>query len=75
MNLTSIIVAIIAAFPPTLVALLSLRVAKANTLALVETKVAVKEVHKEINSRMTQLIKSSKAESKAEGREIGRKEK
>lgn len=61
----NIIIAAIAAIPPTLVALLAWR----------SNKKAVNEVHLSINSRMDQLLSSSKAESKAEGRELGRAEK
>lgn len=56
----TIVVAIIAAFPPTLVALLTL--------------FQTKKVHYLINSRMSELLKASKGESLAEGREIGRNE-
>lgn len=38
------------------------------------TKKAIETVHLTLNSRLDQLLKSSKAESLAEGREIGRKE-
>lgn len=59
-NQTAIIIAIIAAIPPTLVAFLSL--------------LQTRKVHYLINSRMTELLKASKGESLAEGREIGRRE-
>ena len=63
----SIIIAIIAAIPPTLVALLTLRNSKKNAQA-------IQEVHLSINSRMDQLLEASKAASNAEGREEGRAE-
>lgn len=66
-NLTLIIVALIAAIPPTLVGIL-------NFLKVKENSKAIQEVHLSINSRMDQLLSSSKAESKAEGKEIGRLE-
>lgn len=60
-NKTLILVAIITSFPPTLVGILGY--------------LQGRKTHIAINSRMDELLKSSKAESKAEGREIGRKEK
>jgi len=67
MNYTLILVSIIAAIPPTLVAFLSLKESKKNASA-------IQEVHLSINSRMDELLKSAKGESKAEGREEGRNE-
>lgn len=67
MDKTLILVALVSAFPPTLVALLSLLNGRRNSKA-------IQEVHLSINSRMDQLLKSSKAQSKAEGIEQGRKE-
>lgn len=60
-NATLIIVASIAAAPPTLVAFISLR--------------KVKETHLLVNSRMDELIKATKGLAMAEGREEGRTEK
>lgn len=57
---TIILVAVIAAVPPTIVALLSLR--------------ATKEVHYLINSRMTELLKTTKSEANLQGRQEGREE-
>lgn len=59
-DLTLILVAIITASPPTIMALLAWRESK--------------KIHLSINSRMTELLKASKGESHAEGREEGRAE-
>lgn len=59
-NMETIIVALIAAIPPTLMALLAWRESK--------------RIHLTINSRMDELLSASKAESHAEGREEGRLE-
>jgi hypothetical protein len=66
-----VIAAIVAATPPTIVAVLAWRsFMKANEKSVA----AIHEVHVSINSRMDQLLKASKAESLAEGRETGRAE-
>ncbi len=57
---TAIIIAAVAALPPTITALLSL--------------FATRDVHRRINSRMDELLKAARGEATAEGREIGRKE-
>jgi len=67
MNWIPVIIALIVAFPPTLVALLSLRRSKQNSSA-------IQEVHLSINSRMDELLKAAKGEATAEGRELGRAE-
>jgi hypothetical protein len=64
---TVILTSMIAATPPTIVALLAWRSSNKNAAA-------IQEVHLSINSRMDQLLKASKAESMAEGRETGRSE-
>lgn len=61
MDKTLILVAIISALPPTLMALLAWRESR--------------KLHLTVNSRMDQLLKASKAESRAEGRAEGRAEK
>jgi len=66
-NVTTIIVAAIAALPPTLVAFLSLRAGNKN-------KQAIDQVHILINNRMTELLKTSIGEARLEGRAIERKE-
>lgn len=60
-NKTLIIIALITAFPPTLVGILGY--------------LQGRKTHKMVNSRMDELLKSSNAESKAEGVEQGRNEK
>jgi hypothetical protein len=57
-----IVIAAIAALPPTLVALLSLRKSKQN-------EAAIEQVHISINSRLTELLIATAAASRAEGRE------
>jgi len=64
---SSIIVAIITALPPTLVAILALRNSR-------QTKVAIEEVHKTVNSRMSELLSATKGESHAEGMTAGKLE-
>lgn len=64
---STIIVALIAAFPPTLVSVLSLISSRKNSEK-------IQDIHLSINSRMDELLKASKAESRAEGREAGRNE-
>lgn len=66
-NSTLIIIAAIAAFPPTLVAFFSLLQNKKNTKA-------INEVHLSLNSRLDALIKSEKSVSKTEGLVEGRSE-
>lgn len=66
-NWTLIIIALITTLPPTIMALLAWRGGNRNSKA-------IQEVHLSINSRMDELLKSSKAESKAEGKEEGRAE-
>lgn len=61
MDKTLILVAIISATPPTLMALLAWRESR--------------KLHLTVNSRMDELLKASKAESHAEGVEQGRAEK
>lgn len=51
MDVSAIIIAIIAAIPPTLVALLSLRKANQNGAQIIEVK-------HELNSRLTQLLEA-----------------
>jgi len=62
-----VIVAVITAIPPTIMAIMVLRKGDKNAEA-------IHEIHLSINSRMDQLLKASKAESLAEGRETGRSE-
>ena len=62
-----IIIALIAAIPPTFVAFLSLVNTKKNSNA-------IQNVHLSINSKMDDLLKATKGESFAEGREQGRSE-
>lgn len=64
-NNSLIIVAIIAAFPPTLMALLTLLHSKKNERA-------IENIHISINSRMDELLKTARGEATLEGREIER---
>lgn len=66
-DLTSIIIALIAALPPTLVALLAWHSSRQNARA-------IENVHVSVNSRMDQLLASSKGEAKAAGVVEGRAE-
>ena len=68
MDKTLIIVALIAALPPTLVALLGLRKSHENSKA-------IQEVHLTLNSRLDSLILTEKNLSKIQGIEEGRNEK
>lgn len=63
----TIVLALIAVVPTTVAALAAWRSSRRNAEA-------IQRVHIDINSRMTELLKASKAESKAEGREQGREE-
>jgi hypothetical protein len=62
----SIAIAIIAAAPPTLVALLAWIASKKNGKAILD-------VHLSMNSRLDQLLESTKKTSHAEGMEAQRK--
>lgn len=64
MNQTLVLVALITAVPPTLVALVGLILGMRGNR---ENKAAIQEVHYLINSRMTELLDVSKASSRAEG--------
>jgi hypothetical protein len=64
----NIIIAIVSATPPTLVALLAWLTGKENARA-------IKDIHISINSRMTELLAATKGQATAEGKEIGRNEK
>ena len=66
-DLTQIIVAIIVAIPPTLVAILALIQGMKNGRA-------TEEIHLSVNSRMDELLAVTKGESHAEGLAQGRKE-
>ena len=67
LDINSIIIAIIAAIPPTLVGLLVFYSSRKNARA-------IEDVHISINSRMDQLLESSKGEAKAQGVVQGRAE-
>lgn len=60
----AIIIAVIAATPPTLVALLSFFKSRNNATA-------IQEVHLSVNSRMDELLAASKGEARAEGHAAG----
>ena len=66
-NITAIIIAVITATPPTIVALLSLKEVRKN-------KEAVKEIHVLINSRMNELLETATGEATLKGRAMERKD-
>ena len=68
MNWTLIIVALITATPPTLMAFVAWRAGKRNAKA-------IQDVHISINSRMDKLLEANGDSKFAEGREEGRNEK
>jgi len=59
--LEKVIFAILAAIPPTIMALAAFRNSKRNTSRL-------EKLHKEVNSRMTEMIATTKASSELKGR-------
>lgn len=62
MNWTAIIVALITIVPTTLAVLVTWR----------SNKKAIKEVHVLINSRMSELLETTKSDSKAKGKSEGK---
>ena len=65
----AILVAAIAAFPPTLVALLALRRGEKTQQIVTKAAADVLRIELSINSRMTELLKATGAAARAEGRE------
>ena len=66
-EMTSIVVALIVAIPPSVLGIVALILNR-------KTASAVNQVHLSINSRMDELLAAARGEATAEGRELGRAE-